>query len=96
MLEVDGAGRGLGAAVGGGAGAGDDAGEDGSDGVARMRRCAMMGSNSSYGRLNSSRKNGCPERFSDGDGERIDTGDEFERGEWYPSASMSYIQRMDE
>jgi hypothetical protein len=62
---------------------GDGAGDDGMDAVARIRRNEMIVSNdSSNGSVNSSRKKGCPERFSDGEGEGIDTGVElFERGE---------------
>lgn len=55
-----------------------------------------MGSKSSYGRENSSRKKGWPFRFSEGEGERMDTGDELDLDERYPSASISYVTFMKE
>lgn len=57
---------------------GDGAGDDGIDAVVRIRRNEMRDSNdSSNGNANSSRKKGCPERFSNGDGEGIETGVEL-------------------
>ena len=53
-------------------------GEDGAETVARIRRCDIRASkDSSYGSENSSLKKGCLERFSEGDGERMEMGVEL-------------------
>lgn len=83
--------RGLGAASGVMTGAGEAAGDDGAEAVARRRRWAMMGSNSSYGSVNSSRKNGWLSKFCEGDGDRFDIGERLDLWyERYPSASNSW------
>ena len=53
-------------------------GEDGAETDARIRRCDIrVSKDSSYGKENSSLKNGCLERFSEGDGERMEMGVEL-------------------